>query len=826
MAPAAGALQVDESALGTDATVSFAGSFGGTPHYGADGAGSVSSVYALGVKSAGVDSGLVDTATGNHIYLYLEGGEVVGRVGSATTTPDAGGAVALRVSNSGALVTLDQVRAIVHPDASNPDDAKSLGSDDLITLTRSDTVTDKDGDSNTGSATINLGGAISIHDDGPSLTALLLNNAGAVVTDETSQLGVTVTGAASIYTGGVVTLGADAGTSGLVLRIDNADTGLQTTVGGHAISLVADTADSHVVYGRYDSDGNGTLDTTAFTVSISNAGVLSVKQDVALRHPDTTNKDDAVTLTGKLSVVVSAVDGDLDRASQSLSIGGSISFKDDGPKEYIENSASMPSVNLDETLGPDRYATPESSTSHPGNTDDSPGVLGRVTTSIAGGILNLFTYSGSYGSDGPGSITYTASFTGISPSGLQTNLSSTEGGAIKIFLDDSGAIVGRDASNADVFKIEIVNTASSGDPVHQLQTTLYKAISHPDTSSHDESTSLLALASGKVYLHYQIVRTDGDGDEAPVSADLKLIDAGSSFLSFDDDAPQVNTFAIGQEGYLWNANGNPFGSDGGRSVEITVEGSTYTWNVGADTLSGLGPSDSFDAATHLLQVTLTSGDTFSVDMDDGRYTVDLLTASDLSLDVGYKLVDKDGDSASGTLHYVKLLSTTGTAEPGLSGFSLTGTTGNDVLIGGANDDKLDGADGNDLLCGGKGSDIMTGGPGADTFYWRSTDYMGGTYTDTIKDFGDGQDKLNLRDLLQGEHAGTSGSLEQYLHFSTTVNPGGRTDTVIDVTVNGGNAGGTNPSDMTIVLEGVTLVGADDAAKIAALLASNRLLVDH
>ena len=32
--------------------------------------------------------------------------------------------------------------------------------------------------------------------------------------------------------------------------------------------------------------------------------------------------------------------------------------------------------------------------------------------------------------------------------------------------------------------------------------------------------------------------------------------------------------------------------------------------------------------------------------------------------------------------------------------------------------------------------------------------------------------------------------------------------------------------MTIVLEGVTLAGADDAAKIAALLASNRLLVDH
>jgi len=258
----------------------------------------------------------------------------------------------------------------------------------------------------------------------------------------------------------------------------------------------------------------------------------------------------------------------------------------DGPVETIENSASMPSVNLDETLGPDRYATPaEALTLHAGNTDDVPGVLGRVTTSIDGGILNLFTYSGSYGSDGAGSITYTARFTGIPSGGLQTNLSATEGGSIKIYLDDSGAIVGRDASNADVFKIEIVSTASSGDPVHQLQTTLYKAISHPDAASHDESISLLLnSAADEVYLNYRIVRKDGDGDSAPVSADLKLIDAGSSFLSFDDDAPQVNTFASGQEvdpiGYLWNANQNPFGSDGGRSVEITVEGSTYTWNVG------------------------------------------------------------------------------------------------------------------------------------------------------------------------------------------------------------------------------------------------------
>ena len=95
--------------------------------------------------------------------------------------------------------------------------------------------------------------------------------------------------------------------------------------------------------------------------------------------------------------------------------------------------------------------------------------------------------------------------------------------------------------------------------------------------------------------------------------------------------------------------------------------------------------------------------------------------------------------------------------------------------------------------------------------------------DIIKDFGTGLDKLDLRDLLQGEHAGSSGSLEQYLHFRTQ--GVGDVDAVIDITVNGGNPGGLNPSNLSIVLEGVTLVGGDDASKISNLLAANKLVVD-
>ena len=78
-AVAVDSLQVDESNLAGNASTSFAGAFTGS--YGADGAGTT--VYSLNVSAAGVDSGLDDSLTGSNILLFLEAGNVVGRVGKA-----------------------------------------------------------------------------------------------------------------------------------------------------------------------------------------------------------------------------------------------------------------------------------------------------------------------------------------------------------------------------------------------------------------------------------------------------------------------------------------------------------------------------------------------------------------------------------------------------------------------------------------------------------------------------------------------------------------------------------------------------------------------
>ena len=162
---AAPVLTVDETILATNAgPTSFTGLFTGVG--GAD--GTASTTYALGVSATGADSGLDDTATGQSIYLYMDGNDVVGRVGSGGVA-DPTGVVAFRVTNSGGSLSLDQVRAVMHDiDGSTPadhDDAKTLSLATLITLTA--TITDGDGD--TDSAVANIGQALSFEDDGPTL---------------------------------------------------------------------------------------------------------------------------------------------------------------------------------------------------------------------------------------------------------------------------------------------------------------------------------------------------------------------------------------------------------------------------------------------------------------------------------------------------------------------------------------------------------------------------------------------------------------------------------------------------------------------------------
>ncbi len=146
---------------------------------------------------------------------------------------------------------------------------------------------------------------------------------------------------------------------------------------------------------------------------------------------------------------------------------------------------------------------------------------------------------------------------------------------------------------------------------------------------------------------------------------------------------------------------------------------------------------------------------------------------------------------------------------------LFGQGGNDMLDGGTGSDTLLGGAGNDTLIGGPGDDILIGGSGADTFVWKSGD----TGYDVIKDFNAAQgDRLDLRDLLQGE---TDDTIGNFLRMSTT---DGVSTLQISTTGKFTDAGSVANADVTIQLAGSNLSGSSIYSLISG--ADPMLRVDH
>ncbi|WP_299363920.1 DUF5801 repeats-in-toxin domain-containing protein [uncultured Paracoccus sp.] len=180
------ALTVDETTLGTDDSGSFAGLF--SVSYGADGQAATGPLtYALGIGVADANSGLVDTATGNSVFLFLsaDGTTITGKegtsladAGTGTGTGTGDTVFVIGVNASTGVGSLDQQRAVMHSANTGPDEAVTLA-DGVITLS----ATAKDGDLDTASRTENVGDRFTFKDDAPTAGA----NTAVQLDDETAQ---------------------------------------------------------------------------------------------------------------------------------------------------------------------------------------------------------------------------------------------------------------------------------------------------------------------------------------------------------------------------------------------------------------------------------------------------------------------------------------------------------------------------------------------------------------------------------------------------------------------------------------------------------------
>ncbi|WP_343572926.1 DUF5801 repeats-in-toxin domain-containing protein [Pseudomonas sp.] len=617
--------------------------------------------YALGVSApGGVDSGLVDTLSGDKIFLFLESGSVVGRVGTAGGLADAAGAIALTISvaaNTGA-VTLVQSHSVVHNDSTDPVEsgasAAGLAAANLVTLTA--TITDGDGD--TASATRNIGAAFKFEDDGPTISG----NQTAVPPMVTDDTDIPDTAGPTSFAG---LFDSNFGKDGFKDADDNnvqdanaityalgvsasggVDSGLVDTLSGDKIFLFLESGS---VVGRVGTAG-GLADAAgaiALTISVvANTGAVTLVQSHSVVHNDPTDPVESgasaagLAAANLVTLTATITDGDGDTASATRNIGAAFKFEDDGPS-ISGNQTAAPTLTTDDT--------------------DIPDTAGP--TSFAG------LFDSNFGKDGfkdanddnvqdADAITYAL---GVSaPGGVDSGLvDSLTGNKIFLFLQ-GGSVLGRvgtagglaDAAGAIALTISV---AANTGAVTLVQS---HSVMHNDPSDPVENGASAATLAAANLVTLTATITDGDGDTASATRNI-----GSAF-TFEDDGPSLafgNLVGTGsilpQTGY-WD---HSFGTDGmgTAGLDISLTGFTLVrpggaTTTGSGTLTEQSPSPDGNGAFHF-SGTLTgdfdnNASTANTSVDytltafaDGSYALDLvqgfsstlvLSSANGSLDAG------------------------------------------------------------------------------------------------------------------------------------------------------------------------------------------------
>ncbi|MDO9191754.1 MAG: Ig-like domain-containing protein, partial [Undibacterium sp.] len=266
----------------------------------------------------------------------------------------------------------------------------------------------------------------------------------------------------------------------------------------------------------------------------------------------------------------------------------------------------------------------------------------------------------------------------------------------------------------------------------------------------------------------------------------------------------------------------------GANAVIDNDGGSLRFNVVANdyaqmTITGAPVGATFIDGTHSVLVT-----TVDQIVDVTGWTQSELAVTGMGTNSAMLAVTATGVTAGDSVtQYLNIVTGSTVFNGTAAANTMTGTAGSDFLSGLAGDDTINagtGADrimgglGNDtinagadsdVIIGGAGSDILTGGLGADTFRWELADRgaVGSAPIDRITDFDTAAfsasgDRLDLRDLLQGENYTTgTGNLGSYLHF---VKVG--SDTEIHISSTGAYSSGFNAAndDQVIKLTGVDL----------------------
>ncbi|CCD04807.1 enhanced entry virulence factor RtxA [Legionella pneumophila] len=666
-------LTVDESVLTTNDTQSFAGLF--TPSFGADGAAAANALsYSLGVSANGAASGVLDTASGNQVFLFLENGIVVGREGSDALDAATGDVVFnISVDGSG-NVTLDQVRAVVHDNPLDPDESTGptqLSAANLVTLTA--IATDKDGDS--ASATANIGLSFNFEDDGPSI---VVSGATQTLTVDESVLATNDTQSfAGLFTPSFGADGAAAANAlsySLGVSANGAASGVLDTASGNQVFLFLENG---IVVGREGSDAlDAATGDVVFNISVDGSGNVTLDQVRAVVHdnpldPDESTGPTQLSAANLVTLTAIATDKDGDSASATANIGLSFNFEDDGPSIVV--SGATQTLTVDESV----LATND-------------------TQSFAG----LFTPS--FGADGAAAANALSYSLGVSANGAASGvLDTASGNQVFLFLEN-GIVVGREGSDAlDAATGDVVFNISV-DGSGNVTLDQVRAVVHDNPLDPDESTGPTQLSAANL-VTLTAIATDKDGDSASATANI-----GLSF-NFEDDGPVASTnklTGVVDEDGLTGGIAGGVGDVAGQAVAASGNVATLfqsgadaplTYSLNASTsglpaLSSGGVALTYAVSGNTLTASAGSTQVFTFTLNaNGNYSFTLLAKldhpagadeNDITINLGsvIRATDSDGDTVTAAAD--GLVITVDDDTPIASANKLTGVVDEDGLTGG------------------------------------------------------------------------------------------------------------------------------------------------
>jgi len=718
---------------------------------GADGA-TIS--YALSITGGnGTASGLIDSHTGQADVLILNGNTIEGHVGTTSGTL----AFTIAVDPATGRVTFTEYRPVTQPLGTKPDSGEGV-SLAVGTVNMTATVTDKDGNFQT--ASIDLGGRLTLTDDGPTIAAagtapaLSLSETHLTATALDGNIAGSAPNAALTATSGDFSTaftsvqGADSATISYALSITGGNgtaSGLIDSYTGQADVLVlnGNTIEGHV------GTINGTL---AFTITADPAtGRVTFTEYRAVTQPLGTNPDsgEGVSLTaGTVNLTATVTDKDGDFQTASVDLGSRLTITDDGPTiggftpgTILAKDGEVASGTFNVSFGADGEAAMRVAV-HNGTVNG----YNLATTDLGGGVTSVHVT----GNGDDYSFYYTTQ---------------PVSGGVKLeafFTDASGTL------SDPFFTLLIKPDGTYTFDIEGVGFLQQVTVSGSDFGASSSGQSSLTSPDGLL-----VITGNLNGAAADVKASNNGIAVGDTGLQMDQHETLVLTFTPEQTDVSfnltqWQGNGTADvvfkvfdGATDIHDFSINIPKPSGDAHIVVEKSSDLALINTyiFDSAT--ATYTLYVGAEFNqVDVSydhavagNATFTVNNITygagtkipSTDLLFDV--TATDGDGDQSATSLQ-VGLVGVTTVA----SGLALTATTRlaaaaatNDAaIISAATTASVITASGTSTTTAGSGGvNGLTGSNGDDVFVFLSAADSNSAQFNTITDFTSGSDRINL-----------------------------------------------------------------------------------